>query len=40
MPIVQLLHRKIRGGKFAIPPKYDGEIPPRIGLTLYHLSYQ
>ena len=32
MPIVQLLHRKIRGGKFAIPPEYDGEIPPGIGL--------
>ena len=32
MPIVQLLHRKIKGGKFAIPPGYDGEIPPGIGL--------
>ena len=40
MPIVQLLHRKIKGGKFAIPPEYDGEIPPGIGLALYHLSYQ
>ena len=29
MPIVQLLHRKIRGGKFAIPPEYDGENTPR-----------
>ena len=28
MPTVQLLHRKIRGDKFAIPPEYDGEIPP------------
>ena len=28
MPIVQLLRRKIRLGKFAIPPpEYDGEIP-------------
>ena len=32
MPIVQLRHRKIRGGKFAIPPEYDCEIPPEIGL--------
>ena len=36
MPIVQLLHRKIRGGKFAFPPpEYDGEIPPGIGLTYF-----
>ena len=37
MPIVQLLHRKIREGKFAIPPEYDGEIPPGIGLS--HIEF-
>ena len=30
MPIVQLLHRKIRGGKFAIPPRirWSNSPPP------------